>query len=388
MRRAWVTRFSTAGLILACLAPAAVADEARPGRDSEGSYVVRKGDTLWGIARERLQDPFRWPMIWERNPFIADPNLIFPGDSLLLPGVVPAEAAAAAPPPVEAGALAPAPAGAAPSSGPVLPSAAEAPAVSPPAPAKVKDTPSPPPEAELTEAVGAAAAPVPAASPAAIACSPILAADAPGIGEVVQSYDHRLLLSQENRVFLGLKAGSGVRVGDQLAAVRPGQLIAHPVTGRTIGRIVDTLGVMEVLEVRDRVALAIIRNACDAIEIGNPIIPFSPAALPEAAPVPAARSLEGMIVGASRLEQIVALQQMVFLDLGGTQGVAVGDIFAIYRPNLPAVTPTGAYPIPPERLGEAIVVRVTERTATAVITASPKESRVGDRAVLSQQAKP
>ena len=45
-------------------------------------------------------------------------------------------------------------------------------------------------------------------------------------------------------------------------------------------------------------------------------------------------------------------------------------------------------PIAPDRLGEAVVIRVTERTATAVISVSSKESRPGDRVVLSQQIQP
>jgi hypothetical protein len=48
------------------------------------TYVVQPGDTLWDIAATFLRDPWYWPEIWQINPDIENPHLIFPGDILSL----------------------------------------------------------------------------------------------------------------------------------------------------------------------------------------------------------------------------------------------------------------------------------------------------------------
>lgn len=50
-----------------------------------GIYIVKKGDTLSGIAQSKLGSASRWPELQRLND-IPDADLIYPGQVIKLPG--------------------------------------------------------------------------------------------------------------------------------------------------------------------------------------------------------------------------------------------------------------------------------------------------------------
>ncbi len=70
-----------AGLAIALTAYAATT-HLKPGHPDH--YVVKKGDTLWDLSARFLVKPWYWPEIWQANPQVHNPHLIYPGDVLNL----------------------------------------------------------------------------------------------------------------------------------------------------------------------------------------------------------------------------------------------------------------------------------------------------------------
>jgi hypothetical protein len=79
LSKGWLTALVVAALTVGSVA---VAQEFRA--DHPDTYVVKRGDTLWDIAGKFLRKPWLWPEIWQANPQIRNPHLIYPGDVISL----------------------------------------------------------------------------------------------------------------------------------------------------------------------------------------------------------------------------------------------------------------------------------------------------------------
>lgn len=71
-------------MCLACVLATATADEVVLNPSAPQAYTVVRGDTLWDIAGRFLSHPWQWPDIWQVNPHIDNPHLIYPGDQISL----------------------------------------------------------------------------------------------------------------------------------------------------------------------------------------------------------------------------------------------------------------------------------------------------------------
>jgi hypothetical protein len=79
MHRKFLISMCLAGFLATASAAEVVLNPAHPQ-----NYTVVRGDTLWDIAGRFLTHPWQWPDIWQVNPQIRNPHLIYPGDLISL----------------------------------------------------------------------------------------------------------------------------------------------------------------------------------------------------------------------------------------------------------------------------------------------------------------
>lgn len=84
-RRVWQGVAVALGMVVAAAVQAQGPDwDDDLRRDAPERYTVVPGDTLWVISGRFLRHPWQWPEVWQVNPQIRNPHLIYPGDVIYL----------------------------------------------------------------------------------------------------------------------------------------------------------------------------------------------------------------------------------------------------------------------------------------------------------------
>lgn len=231
-------------------------------------------------------------------------------------------------------------------------------------------------------AFGQEVPPSPIADEEAVFCSPFLSGEELAkVGVILRPVAENLQVSLIDQVFLSLKEGEKVSVGDRYSVVREGRPLLHLRTGAFLGRRVKVLGVVEVVEIEGFHARARVIISCNAIAPGDALLRYSRPEFPltvQAAPTDL--QLQGFIVASKEDRVILGMRDLAFIDLGLDHGIGPGDVFAILHELGLSIDPTTGRRIllPPTLIGEAMVLKASFQTATVVITQSSRQIRPGD----------
>jgi hypothetical protein len=242
-------------------------------KETEGVYTIKKGDTLWDISSKFLNDPFLWPKLWERNPYITNPHRIYPGNPVRLTGVEAVKKEEPQPEkkeePQKAVEEKPQ-------------ETVEKPGVKEPEVEKV-ESPTPPPVEKKQEEVAEVKSEI---KPAPVDEKPVYFREIRsagfmsnieyrGIGIVLESREGKNMMSEGDILYMTLKTGEPIAVGSKYTVFRAGEEIRHPITEKRIGRKYNIIGNVQLIDQHGNFFTAKVIESFDAIMRGDYIQPYS-----------------------------------------------------------------------------------------------------------------
>lgn len=231
---------------------------AQEKKEAEGIYTIKKGDTLWDISAKFLKDPFLWPKLWQRNPYITNPHWIYPGNPVRLSDFE--EAKKVEPPQV------------------VEEKPKEVKEVKPEA-AEVKEVKKvePPPVVEKKPEVIAEKKPVEEKRiyPEIRSAGFIAGFNYQGIGVILDNKEGKNMMAEGDVLYLAFKTAEKVSIGNKYTIFRASDFIKDPVTDKKIARKYSISGNIEIIDQYGNYFTARVLEAFDAIYKGDMIQPYS-----------------------------------------------------------------------------------------------------------------
>lgn len=304
-----------------------------PPKDGTTIYVVKPGDSLWKISGRFFGNPLFWPRLWEINPNIDNPNLIYPGDVLALRPQQPAI--------------------------PVVKVEPKSHKVS------FEDIEAPPPVFYYSRG----------------GSEGFISPDEwEHIGTILTSEPPKILLGAGDIVFTNVGSKNGAGTGDVFTIFRTSKPVIHPITGYRIGYKVAILGELEMLEILGkRKSTAVITSSYQEITRGARVRPEEPF-VKEVILRKGTQRVDGFIVENKNNVTLSGSGDVVYLDVGEVNAVVPGNVFSIYTNPRKAWDPDAGKEvvIPGTLIGKIVVLEVKQKSSTGIITESSRQIEIGN----------
>lgn len=308
------------------------------------TYVVKKGDTLWGIAQKYLHTPSYWPEIWDKNQGIRNPHLIRPGDTLHF-GYHKNVARA----PSNAMKLVP----------------------------RIR-----------VERSGYGE---PLATLAPFLAWPRVMDDASikNAAYVLASRDDHTLIAKNDRIYV--KNLKNPVAGSRYAVYHPKKPLYDPKTKALLGHQVDYVGYARI-DRADKLSSATILEAQDAIRKGDRLLPPENHEQSLRAPISTpSHKVRGEIVSQYQAKYLSTDCMVIVINKGKRDNIKPGHTLGVYntgktvtdinRPKYGTklIKHEHRTQLPPEKVAEAIIYSVSDKFSYGLIVNSQREVKNGDR---------
>lgn len=294
------------------------------------TYVIKQGDTLWGLSQRFLNDPYYWPNLWARNPDVANPHFIYPGQKVrIFPDRIEVE------PALEAGGEA----------------------------ARLGEVSIPAMTFTVSGSEGFLVEKKPVPS-----------------GYIIATNRDRVIVGAGDKVDTDIGRQQGAKEGDRYSIYKEIKQVAHPVTNIILGYKIDPLGALSLIQVDDRASRAMIDKSYKEAEAGSYLLPYREKRR-EVAMKSATRDLKGVIVETQTGNEAAGEGDLVYIDLGKKDGIEEGNLLYVVRDVKPEKL-YGDRPVetlPVEVFGAVVVTEAFDTTSTVLIIKSVETIYRGDR---------
>ena len=299
-------------------------------------YIIKKGDTLWGLSEQFLKDPHYWPDLWARNQKITNPHLIYPGQRL-----------------------------------------------------KVFSD-----RIEIEEAPGAVTAPA-IVTPEEVAAGKtfrvnggegfLLEKELQPAGYIIATDHDRLMVGEEDVVYTDIGKKFGAKTGDTFSIFKKMNAVKDPATNDLIGWRVASLGTLNLVELKAKNSKALITQSYSEIGTGAYLMPYRERRR-EVALKAASKFLRGYIVESRDGNITIGSGDCAYVNLGKSNGLKIGNLLYVVRPvqadKFKANGEIGELPM--NVIGAMVVVEIGEKTSTCLIVKSTEAIYRGDKVELKR----
>ncbi|MDP8224748.1 MAG: LysM peptidoglycan-binding domain-containing protein [Candidatus Lernaella stagnicola] len=298
-------------------------------------YKVVSGDTLWDLSQQFYSDPWAWPLIWEMNPQVADPHWIYPGQNLKVK--------------LERGVTL---------FGEVRPP--ERDLFEPPAMGVF----------DLTFVYGTRVNKIDMISEESI----------DGAGEIIDHIDGQILLGELHEISFRMKKSANVQLGDVFTVFRVQKKVNHPGGMGNVGYMINLLGELETVDATTLpngkvVYTGKIIDATSEIIVSDRLIAMPRDDVRIKLKMTDLEMTGTIVHGPPDNDMLLGPMKMAFVDLGLKNGLKVGNSFSIWRAS------KDKQELPSYKIGNAIVTRVDNKTATVLITNATRDVHIGDTVI-------
>lgn len=309
--------------------------------DAPERYTVVRGDTLWDIAGRFLRHPWQWHEVWQVNPQIRNPHLIYPGDIVYLyyrdgePRLG-------------------------------LERGQEVVRLSP----EVRRTP-------RREAIP----PLPLETVQHFLGAHRVVDDPARVDElayVVAGDDRRLVSGAGDRIY----ARGDVEEQGRLGLYRLGEHYHDSVSGEFLGLELEGVGQARRVRREGDITLLEIVSARQEVRSGDLVMPLEPFTLTaEFQPRAPQRSVEGTILAVPDGVRFIGRLQVVALDRGSRDGLAPGHVLTVEQRGELVTDPVTdeALHLPGVDAGRIMVFRAYDRMSYGLVMRASRTLSVGDR---------